>query len=158
MTTTLFCIRFFVLITRHNLSIIRCFDHRRTAGPPCSPSSPDPHCPPADTWESTPIMCKKFRRKNHPMVRSVTTAYLHLHVHLLSWRASQKREILGGFSHWIRLALKEKFEMPELKPKRAHLLQEYPPGVEPLQIDGTQQGYKHPDDHDDKGKGHAEAV
>ena len=30
--------------------------------------------------------------------------------------------------------------------------------MEPLQVDGSQEGIKDPDDHDDKGKGHAEVV
>ena len=32
------------------------------------------------------------------------------------------------------------------------------PGMEPLQVDGGQQGVKGSGDHDDKGKGHTEVV
>ena len=30
--------------------------------------------------------------------------------------------------------------------------------MEPLQVDGSQEGVEDPDDHDNEGKGHAEAV
>ena len=30
--------------------------------------------------------------------------------------------------------------------------------MEPLQVDGSQEGVEDPDDHDDEGKGHAEVV
>ena len=40
----------------------------------------------------------------------------------------------------------------------AYFLQDDLPGMEPLQINGRQQDVEDAGDHDDKGKGHAEAV
>ena len=41
---------------------------------------------------------------------------------------------------------------------RTDLLQDDPPGVEPLQVDERQQGVEDPGDHGDDGKGDAEPV
>ena len=46
----------------------------------------------------------------------------------------------------------------KLKRKTSFLLQDDPPGVEPLQVDGSQQGVKEAGHHDDERQGHAQVV